>query len=99
MAKRRVEFHEEASRELEAAFDWYLERSESTAERLLIDLNIATANVAEAPQRWPASNYGTRKFLLTRFPYALIYREFSLFIQILAVAHARRRPGYWKNRV
>jgi toxin ParE1/3/4 len=98
MAKRRVEFHEEASHELEAAFDWYLERSESAAERFLTDLNSATANVAEAPQRWPPSKYGTRKFLLTRFPFAIIYRELPSFIQIVAVAHGRRRPGYWKNR-
>jgi plasmid stabilization system protein ParE len=60
MAKRRIEFHEEASRELEAAFDWYLERSESAAERFLTDLNSATANVAEAPQRGLRANTAWR---------------------------------------
>jgi hypothetical protein len=40
-----------------------------------------------------------RRFLLHRFPYLLIYREREDgVIQILAVAHTSRRPGYWKER-
>jgi plasmid stabilization system protein ParE len=53
--------------------------------------------IAEAPQRWPAGPHGTRKFLLHRFPFAVIYRELPSAIQVLAVAHGRWRPGYWKT--
>jgi len=41
MAKKKVEFHEAASLELDSAFDWYLERSESAAARFLVELNSA----------------------------------------------------------
>ncbi len=58
----------------------------------------AVASIAEAPQRWPAGIHGTRKFLLGRFPFAVIYRELPSIIQVLAVAHGHRRPGYWKGR-
>jgi toxin ParE1/3/4 len=99
MTNRKVEFHQEASLELEAAFDWYLERSESAAARFLADLNAAIVTIAEAPLRWPESNHGTRKFLLRRFPFAVVYRELPSSLQVVAVAHGHRRPGYWRNRL
>jgi toxin ParE1/3/4 len=99
MASKSVELHEAASLELEAAFEWYLERSETAAARFLADLNAAIVAIAEAPDRWPASHDGSRKFLLRRFPFAVFYRELPSSIQVLAVAHGHRRPGYWRNRL
>jgi hypothetical protein len=34
-----------------------------------------------------------------RFPFAVVYRELPSVIQVLAVAHGHRRPGYWKTRI
>jgi toxin ParE1/3/4 len=99
MASKKVEFHEEASLEYEAAFEWYFERSTSVASRFAAELNRAIGMMAEAPQRWPASTYDTRKFLLQRFPFAVVYREFPSMVQVLAIAHGHRRPGYWKERL
>ena len=99
MAAKSVEFLEEASAEYEAAFDWYFARSESSASKFASELAQAIAMIAEAPQRWPAGPYGTRKFLLHRFPYAVLYRELPSVIQVLAIAHGHRRPGYWKTRI
>jgi len=55
--------------------------------------------IVEAPHRWPAGNHGTRRFILQRFPFAIVYRELPAAIQVLAIAHARRKPGYWKQRL
>jgi hypothetical protein len=41
---------------------------------------------------------GTRRYLLKRYPYAVIYRELDDLIWVVAVAHGKRRPGYWKSR-
>jgi plasmid stabilization system protein ParE len=98
MTSKAVEFHEEARLESAAAFEWYLERSEIAASRFVAELNRAIALIAVAPQRWPASARGTRRFLLQRFPFSVVYREFPSKIQVLAVSHGHRRPGYWKNR-
>jgi toxin ParE1/3/4 len=99
MASREVEFHEAASPEYEAAFEWYFERSEQAALRFALELNRAVALILEAPQRWPVSIQNTRRFLFQRFPFEVVYRELSDVIQVLAVAHTRRRPGYWKIRL
>jgi plasmid stabilization system protein ParE len=59
MASKKVEFHEEASLEYEAAFEWYRERSVSVATRFAAEFDRAIGMIAEAPQRWPGSTYGT----------------------------------------
>jgi toxin ParE1/3/4 len=99
MAAKSVEFHEEASAEFEEAFDWYLARHQSTASNFSTEPSEAIDMIAVGPQRWPRRLHGTRKFLLHRFPFAVVYRELPSVIQVLAVAHAHRRPGYWKNRL
>jgi plasmid stabilization system protein ParE len=99
MAVKPVEFLDEASAEYEAAFDWYFTRSELSAANFTAELAHAVSMIAEAPQRWPAAPYGTRKFLLHRFPFVVVYRELPSTIQVLAVAHGHRRPGYWKTRI
>ena len=99
MAAKSVEFLEEASAEYEDAFGWYFARSESSAAKFAQELAQAIDIIAEAPQRWPAGQHGTRKFLLDRFPFAVVYRELPSTIQVVAVAHGHRRPGYWKTRM
>jgi len=75
------------------------ERSERAALRFAREVGRAVASIADAPERSPAGASGTRRFLLQRFPFAVVYRELPSIIQVLAVAHGRRRPGYWKIRV
>ena len=99
MASKQVEFHEAASLEYESTFEWYLERSELAAAKFADEMNRAIAKIAEAPQRWPVDRQGTRRFFLSRFPFSIVCRELPTAIQILAVAHGHRRPGYWKKRL
>lgn len=44
------------------------------------------------------AEYGTRRVPLRRFPYFVVYREQGEEIQVVAVAHASRKPGYWRHR-
>jgi toxin ParE1/3/4 len=99
MGSKALEFHEAASLEFEAAFAWYFERSERAALRFAREVERALGLISEVPERFPAGVRGTRRFLLRRFPFALVYRELPSAIQVVAVAHGRRRPGYWKTRV
>ena len=39
-----------------------------------------------------------RRVVVPRFPYALVYRQDTDAIVILAVSHQRRKPGYWRRR-
>jgi plasmid stabilization system protein ParE len=94
-----VEFHDEASVEYDAAFDWYLARSTEAALDFDAEVYRALSDIASAPQRWAVGQHSTRRYLLRKFPYILVYRERVDDIQIIAVAHTSRRPGYWKKRL
>jgi plasmid stabilization system protein ParE len=98
VANLRIEFHPSAVTEAEGAREWYAERSRSAAKGFLHELDHALVRVAEAPERWPEYEVGTRRLLFRRFPFALIYRVTDDCIQIVAVAHQRRKPGYWYSR-
>jgi plasmid stabilization system protein ParE len=93
-----VRFHSEAEAEILDAEQWYRERSDAAAQAFSLAVDHAIAAVAEAPLRWPLSRRGERRFVLRRFPYSLIYRVRASHIFITAVAHHRRRPGYWLRR-
>jgi len=41
---------------------------------------------------------GARRVLLKRFPYSIVYIELEAQVRVLAFAHLRRKPGYWKSR-
>lgn len=99
MPTKPVEFHDEASAEYDAAFDWYLERSPDAALDFDAEVDRALADIASAPHRWAVGPHSTRRYLLRRFPFILIYREREGDIQIVAVAHTSRKPGYWKKRL
>src|SRR5215212_11179024 len=96
-----IELHlfEEASEEVEEARRWYRERSEPAEGAFLEELDHAIAVVAEAPQRWPKHIAGTRRYVFPTFPYSLIYFLENQVLQIVAVAHEKRRPGYWRKRL
>jgi plasmid stabilization system protein ParE len=94
----RLGFHPEALAEARAAWLWYRERSPLAAAAFLVELDLAVESVAEAPDRWPQHIAGTRRYLFHRFPFALVYRLHGNTVQVIAVAHGRRRPGYWRPR-
>ena len=95
---KEVELHPRALEESQAAYRWDKERSESAAAAFLAEIDQAIACISEAPVRWPPYLFGARKYLLRRFPFFLVYRETADKIQVVAIAHGRRRPGYWKKR-
>jgi len=55
-------------------------------------------SAATTPLLYPPYLHGTRRVLLKRFPYFIVFFDWQDEIYIVAVAHAKRRPGYWKRR-
>jgi len=98
MTARQFLLHPAALEEAESAARWYRERSPLAATRFVEELNQVIDKIVEAPQRWPRGARGTRKVKLPCFPFLVIYREAEGAVLVLAIAHGRRRPGYWKGR-
>ena len=93
-----VEFHPAARTELTGATDWYLARSTTASAEFVREIEHAIERIAESPERYPVTRKGQRRFVLLKFPFDLVYRILEDRIEIIAVAHHSRRPGYWKAR-
>jgi plasmid stabilization system protein ParE len=59
---------------------------------------MAVRELAERPKACPAVRGQIRRKLARQFPYAVLFREEENEIAVVAVAHLRRRPGYWTHR-
>ena len=94
-----VEYHPLAFEELIDSAEYYELRAERLGESFLDEVARAVADVSEAPERWPYFLLNSRRRLLDRFPYSIVYLIEAEQIYILAVMHQRRRPGYWRKRL
>jgi plasmid stabilization system protein ParE len=90
--------HPEAIKEARAARNWYLARSAEAADAFMAELDAAIGRIEQGPSQWPPYLGGTRRYLLHRFPFFVVFRESATRVEIVAVAHAHRRPGYWLGR-
>jgi len=98
MPQIAVEFNSSAVAETEAAFDWYYERSPHAAQAFIEELNHSISRICESPERWPKYGKTCRRYIFPRFPFQIIYRFIDKTVQVVAVAHGKRRPNYWKER-
>jgi plasmid stabilization system protein ParE len=99
MSTSGVRWHEGAAADVKSAVVWYRGRSPKAASDFVEELDRAVDTIREAPERWPIATSNTRRFLLWRFPFCIIYSEQEDVIIIWAVAHSSRRPEYWVRRL
>lgn len=98
MRKLEVRFHPDAVEEVDRARDWYRQRNPVAGAAFVLELDRAVTHIQEAPERWPRFTPTTRRFVLPRFPFDVIYRAHGRHLEVVAVAHHKRRPGYWRAR-
>ena len=94
----KIELHPSALDELREAHRWYYERIPLVASGFAREIQSAMERIEEAPNRYPEGEHGTRRFVVSRFPFTVVYRASESLITIVAVAHPRRQPGYWSIR-
>jgi toxin ParE1/3/4 len=94
-----VRFLPKASEELEAAASYYDKRHPGLGRRFIAEARKAHDRIAAMPKAAPEIRPGIRRRSIHRFPYQIIYRVSDDQALIIAVAHKRRRPGFWLGRV
>jgi plasmid stabilization system protein ParE len=93
-----VDFLPEAQRDFDDSFDWYAERSPQAALRFANAVDEVLTRIATQPDLFAAIDERHRGCLIRRFPFRVVYRVETDRVLIVAVAHAKRRPNYWKHR-
>lgn len=90
-----IKFHPDVSQEVRTAYPWDEEQAQGVSDDFLIELEYSFRLIRETPNTWPAFSARTRRFLLNKFPFSVIYTPSTEVISVLAVIHNRKRPGYW----
>jgi plasmid stabilization system protein ParE len=93
-----IQFHKFAVEETAAAVDWYRDRSPAAADGFMRELNTLLAQVVSSPAIFARADPGYRRAVFRHYPFSIVYTERQNQIYVIAVAHAKRRPGYWRNR-
>jgi plasmid stabilization system protein ParE len=99
MMRKSIRIQSQAQEEINQAFDWYFLRNPEAASAFLTEIGTALARIVSHPQLYPIYTKNTRRCVLANFPYSAIYQEKDEVILIVALAHAKRRPGYWRGRI
>ncbi len=89
-----------ALEELAAAAYWYEQRQHGLGVDLVSRVQDVLDRVAESPASfaaWPEDS-SFRKVKVSRFPYIVFYQSRDDAVYVVAIAHGRRPPGYWKTR-
>jgi plasmid stabilization system protein ParE len=94
-----LEYLDAALEDAESAARWYSGRSTIAAQEFAEEIDAAITAIERLPNAWPAYDHGTRRYLLRRYPFSVIYRIEPKRILIIAVAHGHRRPEYWRSRI
>lgn len=95
---RPIEIHELAEIEVEEAAAFYDMQSPGLGGAFIDEFQGAIERIAEFPHAGPLTRGRVRKRFLNRFPFSVTYSVKPEKIRILAVAHQKRRPFYWRWR-
>jgi plasmid stabilization system protein ParE len=95
--KRRLIVRPDAEAELTGAAAWYEEKREGLGEQFVAAVDSALSAIEDSPEIWPCwkRERPYRKYVVRRFPFIVFFTVEAATVTIVAIAHAKRRPGYW----
>ncbi|MBI5556188.1 MAG: type II toxin-antitoxin system RelE/ParE family toxin [Deltaproteobacteria bacterium] len=91
-------FDPDARTEFLAAVKYYEECQPGLGRRFRFSVESTLQKITEAPFRYRILAPPFRRYLLQKFPYTVVYTIEPDHIRIIAIAHTKRKPGYWLSR-
>lgn len=99
---KRIVLHREAQLELEVSERFYLEQGgQELALSFLRHVGAAFSSIAQDPKRFPRLRkfQAVQKCRVSCFPFSIYYLESPSELTVIAIAHGKRQPGYWQQRL
>lgn len=94
-----VIIHSEAIAELDGAISYYDDQNVGLGLDFLAEVEHAINNIQQNPKLGAVYDVpGLRRYVMQRFPFLIFYAELEAVIWIVAIAHGKRRPNYWRQR-
>ena len=96
---KQITFHPDADDEVTEAAQYYEVRSPGLGVELLGEVERALGQISAHPEACQRIGRRVRRKPLWRFPYNLVYAVYPDRIRVVAFAHQKRRPLYWRKRL
>jgi len=97
---RRLEVAKPAVEELTAAVRWYEQRRPGLGARFFDAVVRTLSRILALPDSGsPVEKLEARRTLVAGFPYQVVYRLHEEKVLVIAFAHVKRRPGFWRRRL
>ncbi|HEX8829638.1 MAG TPA: type II toxin-antitoxin system RelE/ParE family toxin [Longimicrobium sp.] len=96
---RGYAFRPEAREELREAVRFYEREAKGLGTELAAEVRAVIETIESNPLTGSPFEAGTRRKLLPRFPYSIVYLHEDGQFDVIALMHHRREPGYWSDRV
>lgn len=93
-----IVFHPDVAIEKKASYTWYQNQAVGLGDDFISELESAYHTIQAIPDTWPKFQRGSRRFLLRRFLFSVIYRIHKDTVFVPAIMHNSRKPGYWSER-
>ena len=95
----KLKFLPDAEAELFAAITYYSDLREGLGSRFNREVEAATQKALSNPEGGAPGVAETRRRIVKDFPFSVVYRVSAAELLIVAIAHHRRKPNYWSDRV
>lgn len=95
----KIGFLSPAAAEYRDAVDYYEAVSTGLGAEFADEIALSLQRIAAYPDAWPKLSVRTRRCMMNRFPYGLVYRTRGKEIQIIAIMHLKQNPLYWRDRL
>jgi len=96
---KKLYFFQQIKYDMQNGYDWYEARSSGLGERFISEVEKAIDRLRENPKLFAKVHKGIRRSPVLRFPYGVFFREEEERVVVMAVAHLRRDPDFWKQRI
>jgi toxin ParE1/3/4 len=94
-----IRFRPAAAREFVADYRWYEKRYQGRGDRFVSAVERVLERIAVAPNGFPLLlPPDIRSAKVPRFPYRIVFVLVGTIVDVIAIAHAKRRPAYWRRR-
>ena len=92
-------FHPLAREELKTAARFYRDESPGLGKAFVAEVRATVAQIRTFPESGSPDADDVRRVYLDRFPFTLVYRVNAGVLEVVAAAHQRRHPDYWRGRL
>jgi len=93
-----IRFLKVAKQEMDESYAYYEQQMAGLGHDFLAEILATLKRIKQNPEAWHSFSDRTRRCLVNRFPFGIIYQLRENEILVVAIAHLHRKPGYWSSR-